>query len=79
MGCVVSLLLCHQSKHDRIEIIDAELLEFRIAIRNLKRGIEEARDGIAFYEMEIQDLEKERLDLCKEIQEQRKEEETKQE
>ena len=86
MGCVVSLLLCHQSKRDRIEIIDAELLEFRIAIRNLKRGIEEAKDGIAFYEMELRDLERERLDLCteisaeEEIQEKRKEEkETKQE
>lgn len=58
---------CYPSKRERIEVINGEILEFRIAIRNLKRGIEEAKEGIIFYEMEIKDLEKERLDLCEKI------------
>ena len=62
-----SIMGCYQSKRDRIEIIDAELLEFRIAMRNLKRGIAEAKGGIAFYEDAIKALEKERLDLRKKI------------
>ena len=58
---------CYPSKRERIEVIDGEILEFRIAIRHLKRGIDEAKEGIAFYEMEIEDLQKERQDLCEKI------------
>ena len=58
---------CYQSKRDRIEVIDAEILEFRIAMRNLERGIVEAKDGIAFYEDAIKALEKEKLDLQEKI------------
>ena len=62
-----SIMGCYQSKRDRIEVIDAEILEFRIAMRNLKRGIDEANEGIAFYEDAIKALEKEKLDLQKKI------------
>ena len=58
---------CYPSKRERIDVINGEILEFGIAIRNLKRGIEEAKDGIAFYVMEIEDLEKEKLDLWEKI------------
>ena len=62
-----SIMGCYQSKRDRIEVIDAEILEFWIAMRNLTRGIAEAKDSIAFYEDAIKTLEKEKLDLWKKI------------
>ena len=66
MGCPWFL----PSKRERIDVINGEILEFRIAIRNLKRGIEEAKarqaKAIDWYEMEIKDLEKEIKDLEKE-------------
>ena len=73
-----SIMGCYQSRRDRIEIIDAEILEFRIAMRNLKRGIEEAKDGIAFYEDAIKALEREKLDLRKKIEAERDSEAKKQ-
>ena len=67
---------CYQSKRDRIEVIDAEILEFRIAMRNLERGIAEAKDGIAFYEDAIKALQKEKLDLLVKIKAERAEQDS---
>ena len=67
---------CYQSKRERIEIIDAEILEFRIAMRNLKRGIDEANEGIAFYEDAIKALQKEKLDLLVKIKAERAEQDS---
>ena len=67
---------CYQSKSDRIEVIDAEILEFRIAMRNLERGIAEAKDGIAFYEDAIKALQKEKLDLLVKIKAERAEQDS---